>query len=70
MKKHLQIRSLAHVLCPVYGAYGVMLDILINPHLYGEVVHWSSRSTVIASAALAIWLVAVAMTYWVQRRNS
>jgi hypothetical protein len=69
MMKHRQVRSLAHVLCPVYGTYGVLLDVLINPHLYGEVVHWSNRSTIIAAGAFILWLIFMVIAWFVERRE-
>lgn len=68
MIKLLQSRSFAHGFCPSLGLISIASDVGLNPHHYGEVVHWTWRSTVIAGSVLAIWLVLMGITRFAGRR--
>jgi hypothetical protein len=69
MNRFTQIRALAHGGCLSLGTLGVTSDVIINPHLYGEVVHCSNRSTVISAGAFILWLTFMIIAWFVERRE-
>jgi hypothetical protein len=62
------LRPFIRSACLSLGMLGVASDVIINPHLYGDIVHWTSRSTMIACTTSAIWLAVITITSWAEHR--
>jgi len=68
MTRLAHMRAFIHSACLSLGMLGVAVDVIITPHLYGEFVHWTSRSTVIAGTSFAIWLAVISIARRAERR--
>ena len=65
-----QLRAMVHGSCLSAAVFGMAGDVVLNPHLYGEYVSWTARSTVISVTVLAIWLAVIGITNWAVRRGT
>lgn len=69
MIKLLQSRSSAHAFCLSLGMMAVTGDVVLNPHLYGEYVQWTWRSSIITAGTFLLWVVSMIVVNCVKRQQ-